>query len=425
MLEISAATARRYVMGRGGLWPGRRWRGIEGAGDAMRAMEDLQLDPLVVVARAHDLALHSRVADYAIDDWATLTYGRREFFEWGGWLAVRPMAELPIFRVLMDRERGQGHWRDVEHEHGAAIEEMRAILRAGREVSNRDFEMRHRTRIDHYRGRKDSALALHYLWRIGEAMVTRRDRFERVYALTESVAPAWALRDIDPAEADDQMMLKWFAAAGLGSRINSLDLVLRRTVAADEQGAWRSRQLADGSLVEVRVEGWKTVQLAVGADAEIIAGLEAGRVPASWAPIETTTTEEASFLSPLDPVSARGRAKALFGFDYVWEVYKPAGLRRFGYYTMPILWGDRLVGRFDPKLDRSTRTLVINGLWLEDEGLAKDAAFADALALGMSRFGRLLGAKRLDVGAVPFSSLRRKLRGTVGRRGRAVRPAAS
>ena len=95
MLHISALTARRYVMGRQGLWPGRRWRGLDGAAAAMRAMEDLQLDPLVVVARAHDLMLASRVADYAIDDWAQLTYERREFFEWGGWLAVRPMEELP------------------------------------------------------------------------------------------------------------------------------------------------------------------------------------------------------------------------------------------------------------------------------------------------------------------------------------------
>ena len=90
-------------------------------------------------------------------------------------------------------------------------------------------------------------------------------------------------------------------------------------------------------------------------------------MPADWAPLETTTDEEATFLSPLDPVSARGRAKPLFGFDYVWEVYKPVEKRSFGYYTMPILWGDRLVGRFDPKLDRTTGTLVINGLWLEDD----------------------------------------------------------
>ena len=97
-------------------------------------------------------------------------------------------------------------------------------------------------------------------------------------------------------------------------------------------------------------------------------------------------TRRRSFLSPLDPVSARGRAKPLFGFDYVWEVYKPAELRSFGYYTMPILWGDRLVGRFDPKLDRSTGTLVINGLWLEDRALARDAAFGEALERGMARF---------------------------------------
>jgi uncharacterized protein YcaQ len=424
MLDISAVTARRYVMGRSGLWPGRRWRALEGTGDAMRAMEDLQLDPLVVIARAQDLALHSRVADYTLEDWAVLTYERREFFDWGGWLAVRPMAELPLFRVVMARERTHDHWREVAREHAAAIEEMRAILGSGREVSNRDFEMRHRTRIDDYRGRKDSALALHYLWRVGEAMVTRRERFERVYAATEAVAPAWALREIDPAVADDRLMLKWIAAAGLG-RLNSINYHLRRTVPPAELAAWRAGHVAAGSLLEVKVEGWKPIQLAPGSDAEVLADLESGRVPAAWAPIETTTTEEVSFLSPLDPVSARGRAKPLFGFDYVWEVYKPLEKRRFGYYTMPFLWGDRLVGRFDPKLDRTTGTLVINGLWLEDPALAKDTAFGEALALGMVRFGRLLRAKKIDVTAVPFSSLRAKLRGTVGRGGRAARPIRS
>ena len=215
MLEISAVTARRYVMGRGGLWPGRRWRGLDGAAAAMRALEDLQLDPLVVVARAHDLMLHSRVIDYRIDDWATLTYERREFFEWGGWLAVRPMEELPYFRVIMRRERKHAHWVEVEREHAEAIDEMRAILRKRGSVSNRDFQMRDRTRIDDYRGRKDSALALHYLWRIGDAMIFRRDRFERVYALTEAVAPPDLIREVDPVEADDFLRLKTVASEGL------------------------------------------------------------------------------------------------------------------------------------------------------------------------------------------------------------------
>jgi uncharacterized protein YcaQ len=410
VLEISALTARRYVMGRGGLWPGRRWRGLDGTGSAMRAMEDLQLDPLVVVARAHDLMLHSRVIDYAIDDWATLTYERREFFDWGGWLAVRPMDELPYFRVLMRRERTQARWIEIEREHRDAIEEMRAVLRSGREVSNRDFAMRDRTRIDSYRGRKDSALALHYLWRIGEAMVTRRERFERVYASTEAVAPASALRDVDDAEADDYLARKVVAANGL-TRLNGIGTmyVYGHKATAAELAAWRDRWLSDGTFVEVRVEGWRATQVAPGADERLIEELDAGRVPRAWAPLETTTEEEATFLSPLDPVSARGRAKPLFGFDYVWEVYKPADKRSFGYYTMPILWGDRLVGRFDPKLDRATGTLVINGLWLEEDALARDPAFADALARGMTRFVRFLEAKRIDVTAVTHPKLRKSL----------------
>jgi uncharacterized protein YcaQ len=415
VLEISALTARRYVMGRQGLWPGRRWRGLEGAGAAMRAMEDLQLDPLVVVARAHDLALHSRVVDYTIGDWATLAYERREFFEWGGWLAVRPMEELPYFRVLMRREREQGHWLEVEREHGAAIEEMRAVLREGGEVSNRSFAMHERTRVDDYRGRKDSALALHYLWRVGEVMVTRRERFERVYALTEAVAPASALRDVSEAEADDVLLKKRIAADGL-TRFSGIKSLLKRQYSLAELAASPVGGLADGSLVEVRVEGWKAMQVALGSDAGVLADLDAGRVPGAWAPAETTTDEEATFLSPLDPVSARGRAKPLFGFDYTWDVYKPASQRTFGYYTMPILWGDRLVGRFDPKLDRTTNTLVINGLWLEDPALAKDAAFADALAAGMTRFMAFLAASRLDASAVSPPALRRCLGGSRRRR---------
>ena len=88
-LEVSARTARRFILGRQGLWPGRRWQGIDGTDRAMRAMEHLQLDPLAIMARAQDLMLHSRVVDYAIDDWAVLTYERRTLLRLGR-LAGRP-----------------------------------------------------------------------------------------------------------------------------------------------------------------------------------------------------------------------------------------------------------------------------------------------------------------------------------------------
>jgi uncharacterized protein YcaQ len=416
-LEITQAAARRYILGRQGLWPGRRWRGLPGTDQAMRAMENVQLDPLNVMARAHDLMLQGRVLDYRPDDWAVLAYQRRRFFEWGGWLAVRPIEELPHWRVLMRRERDAPHWRAFAVEHAAAIEEMRAVLRERDAVSNRDFAMNTRTRVDSYRGRKDSAIALHYLWRIGEAMVTRRDGFERVYARTDAVVPAALSRESDDREADEFLLRKIVAAEGL-TRFLGLNGLLQRTVGAAEIKRWRDERTATGDLIEVRVEGWKGSYWAPGGDRAVLDAIATDRIPEGWTPLDTTTDEEATFLSPLDPVSARGRARLVFDFEYKWEVYTPASKRRFGYYALPILWRDGLVARFDGRLDRTTDTLVLLGLWLEDGLLARDRAFADALSRAMARFCTFLGAARLDAtalspplgrlvgGAIPGSGVR-------------------
>jgi uncharacterized protein YcaQ len=411
MLTIDLETTRRFILGQQGLWPGRRWRGIDGAEQAMAAMEYLQLDPLQIIARSQEITLHSRVLDYTPGLWEAVTYQQRKFFDWGGWLAVRPMHELPHWRVVMRRERDGGPDCDsrihqMGRDHAEAIAEMRTILRERGVVNNRDFEMAARTRTQSYRGRKDSALALYYLWRSGEVMTHHRENFERVYALTETVAPAHLIGESDEAEADRFLIKKEVSFSGL-SRLNRTSDAWQRGVPFSKARQIRERLLADGELIEVQVEGWKATHYALGRDAELLRDVSAGRVPKAWTPLETTTTEEVVFLAPLDHVSARGRAKVLFGFDYVWEVYKPAHQRRFGYYTLPILWGDRLVARFDSKLDRATDTFVILGLWLEDEALGNNEAFAQALARGFARFVTFLGASKLDATAICQPLLRR------------------
>jgi uncharacterized protein len=406
MLTIDLDTARRFILGKQGLWPGRRWRGVEGTEQAMRAVEYLQLDPLQIIARSQDIQLHSRVLDYTPGTWEEVTYRRRNFFDWGGWLAVRPMDELPHWRVVMQRERQtEPRLLEIERDHAQAIAEMRAILRERGTVTNRDFKTAARARTQNYRGGKDSALALYYLWRTGEAMTHHREKFERVYALTEAVAPAHLIHESDEAEVDRFLIKKEISFAGL-SRLSRTSDSFRRGLG---RGQTYEALLAGGEIIEVRVEGWKAVHLALAGDAGLLNDLSAGRVPAAWAPLETTTTEEAVFLAPLDPVSARGRAKALFGFDYVWEVYKPEPKRRFGYYALPILWGDRLVARFDSKLDRTTNTFAILGLWLEDESLGNHDGFAEALARGFARFVTFLGARKLEAKAIQEPLLRRRV----------------
>ena len=411
MLTVDIQTARRFILGKQGLWPGRRWRGVKGTEQAMRAMEYLQLDPLQIIARSQDITLHSRVLDYTPGMWEELTYKKRKFFDWGGWLAVRPMDELPYWRVVMHRERddnyGDSRIRRMGREHAEAISEMRAILHERAVVSNRDFEMATRTRTQSYRSRKDSALALYYLWRTGEVMTHHRDRFERVYALTERVAPTHLIRESSEEEADRFLIKKEVSFNGL-SRIKRTSETWQRGEPDRSAQKMLEALLADGDLIEVKVEGWKTIHHALGSDAKTLRDLSAGRIPKAWTPLETTTTEEVVFLAPLDQVSARGRAKVLFGFDYVWEVYKPAHQRKFGYYTLPILWGDQLVARFDSRLDRVTNTFVILGLWLEDKGLGKDEAFAEAFARGLARFITFLGASKMDAKAIREALLRRR-----------------
>src|SRR5690606_107642 len=129
----------------------------------------------------------------------------------------------------------------------------------------------------------------------------------------------------------------------------------------------------------------------------------------AWKPKGPTTDEEAVLLVPLEIVSARGRAKKVFDFDYIWEVYKPVHQRKCGYYTLPILFRDDLVARLDPKLDRTTNTLHILGFWLEEDA-PKDGVFADALANGLMRFANMIGATKIDLNGVKQSKLRAHLK---------------
>ncbi len=96
----------------------------------------------------------------------------------------------------------------------------------------------------------------------------------------------------------------------------------------------------------------------------------------------------------------------MFDFEYTWEVYTPAHKRRWGYYVLPILYGDDLVARLDPKLDRSTMTLEIKGFWHEDDAPVKSADFANALAKGLTRFAKFVEAKKVDVSAIKPVGLR-------------------
>ena len=397
---ISQRTARRFVLGKQGLWPGRRWEGLAGTREAMQAAEYVQLDPLAILARSHDLVLHSRVSGYEPAFFNSLAYEQHEFFEWGGWLAMRPMEELPYWRVVMRREREHAGMREIAEAHGPVIDEMRAALRERRTVTNADFAASGAPTLDHYRGGKATSLALYYLWRTGEAMTHHRERFQRVYAPAEDVAPANLLVEAPEPDADRFLVRKSVAFAGIGraGRIGMpLGRLLARPVSRAEQTALEQDLVDAGELTPVRVESSRATSFVLTQDLERLETVERGRVPTEWA---APLTPEVSFLSPLDPVSARGRASALFAFEYLWEIYLPAEKVKFGRYTLPVLWADTLVGRVDLKLERGSNTLVANGLWFEDDATASDERFRHAFRIELLRLMNLLGTGTVNVEAI-------------------------
>ena len=396
-ISVSAETARRFILGRSGLWPGRRWAGKGGARSAMRAVEHLQLDPLVIVARSHDLMLHARVEGYTPEMFDELTHRDREFFDWGGWLAVRPMDELPYWRVLMRTHRSTG---DFATQHPEALTEMRAALAAGERISSRDLEATGTETGKTYRGSKTRALALYHLWRTGEAMTWERRGFERVYAAAEAVAPGEFLREVDDREAELFIARKNVAAAGIGVLPvpSQFSYLFGKEITKEARAGIEGELIERGELTAVTVEGWKGRRFVMTADLPNLSAVAEGSAPQAWKAAKAGPV--ASFLSPLDPVTARGRAKELFGIEYVWEIYKRPADVKYGRYTMPILFGETLVGRIDLKTDRAKGTLVVNGLWFEAGAEAEeDTTFWDAFNAEVRRLMDLLGVENLDATA--------------------------
>lgn len=408
MLTISRQTARRHVLGKQGLWPGRSWKGKKGTAQAIRACEAVQLDPLNIFARSQDIVLHSRVLDYKPKYLYEVAYKDRQFFDYGGWLAMYPMSELPYFRVHMER---RAHAKRVENfvlSNPELFEQVRAELRTRGPLGNRNLNG---NRVGwNYRGRKDTSLALFDMWLCGELMIHHREGFERIYDFRENIAPKEYDSIAAEKEAEEFFARKAVSFHGLlreaGIKI-SLEYDMQQKYTRDEVRQLLDRWIELGLFGRVQVEGMRETFLVLGEDVTILESLEKGKIPKGWEPKETTTLEEVTFLSPLDIVSARGRAKKLFDFEYKWEVYTPAPKRRWGYYVLPILYGDDLVARLDPKLDRKTMTLDILGFWHEDDAPVKDAEFADAFARGLIRFAGFLEAKKVNIDSIRPAGLRK------------------
>ncbi len=347
----------------------------------MDRLGSFQFDPLEVAGRNHDLLLLARIAGYRREWTDAHLYGTRELYEtYNKGLSLVPTADLPWYRITWDHNRVE-HDGGAFDEHAPLVEELLDRIRRDGPLSSTDIEPR--AAIDWYWGPTNPVRAvLEALAEAGILGLSRRDGNRRIYDLVERLFPADLLAQHHPEDEQRRhKLLSRFRAHGLLGNAGEAVVWLGIAPAADRTRL-RTDLLASGAIVPVEVEGVRGTRYVVASDLDDLAAagreVEAGQPPSGTAP-------GVAFLAPLDPlVWDRDLLRQLWDYDYVWEVYVPARKRRWGYYVLPMLYGDRLVGRIEPRLDRATGTLRILGLWWETgfDPLADPAfgpAFSDAI----------------------------------------------
>jgi uncharacterized protein YcaQ len=403
-LPVSAAAARRFLVRRHLLAPPRSLpAGLDGVRAAFARLGSVQFDPLAVAGRNHDLVLHARVRDYD-PAWTTaLLYERRELFEsFNKMLSLMPTAELPWYRLAWERFAAE-HTDAVFARHPDTVAYVLEEIRARGPLSTLDFERR--STIDWYWGPTSEVRAvLEALTEAGVVSLARREGNRRYFDLTERLYPADLLA-VRPDERDQQRhkLLSRYRAHGLLGEGGQAELWYGITWAsgtgpnhgprAAVLAALRDELMTAGEIVPLTVEGVRGRRYVLTTEAGWLTDAEAEVT--RGAPIEDAA---AVFLAPLDPlVWDRALLRSLFGFDYVWEVYTPAAKRRWGYYVLPILYGDRLVGRIEPRIDRAAGVVRILGLWWEpgidprtDDGLVR------AMRRALAAYLRFAAVRRLE-----------------------------
>jgi uncharacterized protein YcaQ len=311
----------------------------------------LQVDSVNVLQRAHFMPLYSRMGPYDVDllRRAAERRPRRLVEYWAHVQALMPVDLWPVMQHRMDhyRQRQYKWWKDVPSDlHDGLIAE----IRDRGPLTARDLDTGAPRAKEHWGWNWSQArIALDFLYMTGElAIAGRNGQFEVLYDLPERVIPAEHLAAPVPTKADAELELVRRAARSHGvATTQDLRDYYRIPLLKDAQVAV-DRLVESGELEPVRVQGWRRPAY-LHRDAR-----RPRRVTAR------------ALLSPFDPVVwERARTEALFDFHYRIEIYTPAHKRVHGYYVLPFLLDDRIVGRVDLKADRPGRRLLVQGAYAE------------------------------------------------------------
>jgi len=361
---VSPALARRIALAAQGFGrPAAAEPGLRQVAGLVDRLGVLQIDSVNVFERSHYLPAFSRLGAYDRGLLDRLTTGRRGRMveSWAHMAAFIPRELWPLFEFRREEYRQKGsEWGGWLVENRALADWLRGELAANGPMPASEIEHDANERRGPWWGWSDVKRTLEWMFRVGEVVCVERVRFERVYALPEQ-ALAPELLDAAPPEAEAVRELVRRASIALGIATEADLADYWRMLRAPVRVAVRDLEEA-GELLPVEVPGWTT----------------GSRATPAWVHRDARRPrrmEAAAVLSPFDPVVwFRPRTERLFDFHYRIEIYTPEPERKFGYYSLPVLIDDDVVGRVDLKSDRKAKVLRVQSAWIEHGAPEETAA---------------------------------------------------
>ncbi len=370
--KISLIALRRLVIAAQAYAPRIRTGSRKEVETTIRRLSCVQLDSISAVERSHRIALSSRVGAYRSGTVGLLLGAGRVFEYWAHEACLLPVEDWPLFAVQM-RDGGRRWYGNVGETHPHLADEILAEIRSRGPLGSRHFEGA--AKGGGMWNWKPAKAMLDLLWNHGDLVVAGRQGFQRLYDLPERVLPAAVLDAPLPSEPERLRVLALKAVHARGALTEAGVMEHWRL----RGGVGRIRATLDDLVAEGQLE-----RLAVADDGAPVL------VPAGTT-VDQPQPTAAVLLSPFDNLLwDRPFARRVLGFDHLIEVYKPKPQRRWGYYVLPFLWRDRIVGRADLKSERGEGALVLKAFHREG-GIRPSAALDEALDRALDRLRRACG----------------------------------
>lgn len=380
-IEISQKQARRIALKAQGLLGQKFYKGKRGALQAIRQLSYIQIDTISVVQRAHHHTIWTRVPDYHPDMiWRLLEKDKEIFEYWSHAAAFLPIEDFRYSHWKKNQVKAMDkHWFERDHKMRKYVLDR---IRAEGPMQSKNFENPSGTKPSWYTW-KPAKIALEQLFIEGELMITKRKKFQKVFDLTERTLP----EHIDRSEPSEDEMADYLIKRALDShglaQISEINY-LRRGIKASIKRRIQEK-IENKEIIQLKIKGLESDPFYIFSDNFDHKVLR-------------IVNKKLHLLNPFDnSVIQRKRLSNFFNFNYQIEVYVPQKKRQYGYYSLPILWGDEFAGRVDVKADRKQKIFLIQHLWKEENFSDESEHFYTSLREALEAYARFNGCEEIQL----------------------------